>query len=332
MNSGGTRRSLLGIRVSFVAAAVAATAAVAAASLVLSGCTITPGEPVPSNTPPASPPKSASSVIHGGLGRFTFRPDGPLEDNPIRVWYSAPHGSLADADILIVMHGAQRDGKDYRADWLPLLKGTNTLLLVPEFSEREYRGVEAYNLGRTVDRDGDLRPHDEWSFGAIEQLFDLVVDEVGSSATDYALFGHSAGAQFVHRFVEFMPEARARVAVAANAGWYTVPDDSIAFPYGTEDAPVSASEMRPAFAQRLIVLLGLDDTDPHDDLLQRDRNTDKQGKTRLARGTHFFEQARSAAAEDAAPFNWQLLTVPGVAHEHAEMAAAALPLLDLTDD
>ncbi|MET1043263.1 MAG: hypothetical protein ABWX59_03950 [Microbacteriaceae bacterium] len=320
MNSGG-RHPLVAL--------IALIAVIAAGSLVLSGCTNTPGDPVPTSTPPTS--TSASSVIHDGLGRFTFRPDGPLEDNPIRVWYSAPEGSLADADILIVMHGAQRDGKDYRADWLPLLKGTNTLLLVPEFSEREYRGVEAYNLGRTVNRDGDLRPHDEWSFGAIEQLFDFVVDEVDSSATDYALFGHSAGAQFVHRFVEFMPKARVRVAVAANAGWYTVPDDSIEFPYGTEDAPIAASEMRAAFAHRLIVLLGLDDTDPRDDLLQRDRNTDKQGKTRLARGKHFFEQARTVADEDSAPFNWQLRTVPGVAHEHAEMAAAALPLLGLTN-
>lgn len=273
-----------------------------------------------------SPPTSASSLLREGLGDFRFRPAGPLEDNPVRVWYWAPEGSLADVPILIVMHGAQRDGKSYRKDWLPLVEGRDILLLVPEFSDHEYPGVEAYNLGRTIDDDGDLRPEDEWSLGAIEQLFDFVVAEIGSSATDYALFGHSAGAQFVHRFIEFMPEIRARVAVAANAGWYTVPDDSIEFPYGTEDAPVSASDMSPAFERRLIVLLGADDTDPKDDLLQRDRNTDKQGTNRLARGLHFFEKARAAAGEEG-PFNWQLLTVPGVAHEHDEMAKAALPLL-----
>ncbi|WP_167140467.1 alpha/beta hydrolase [Diaminobutyricimonas sp. TR449] len=291
-------------------------------------CTSTPGEPVhveptPSTSASASAP--APALVRAGLGDFRFRPAGPLEDNPVKVWYSAPEGRLEDAPILIVMHGAQRDGRAYRQDWLPLLEDTDVLLLVPEFSDDEYPGVEAYNLGRTIDDDGDLRPEDEWSLGVIEQLFDHVVDEIGSTATDYALFGHSAGAQFVHRFIEFMPESKARVAVAANAGWYTVPDDSIDFPYGTDDAPVSASDMAPAFARRLIVLLGSDDTDPKDDLLQRDRNTDRQGTNRLSRGWHFFDQARDAA--DGAPFNWQLITVPGVAHEHEEMAKAALPLL-----
>lgn len=272
-------------------------------------------------------PTSASSLVQEGQGDFRFRPDRPLKDKPVKVWYSAPRGSLKNAQILIVMHGAHRDGRGYRDDWVPLLRGSDTLLLVPEFSEDDYPGTEAYNLGRTIDKDGDPRPEDEWSFGVIEQLFDYVVKEIGSTATDYALFGHSAGAQFVHRFIEFMPGNRARVAVAANAGWYTVPDDSIKFPYGTKDAPVAAEDMAPAFAQRLIVLLGTDDIDPKDDLLKRDKDADQQGTNRLARGRHFFDQAREAAAAIDGDFNWKLITVPGVAHDHAEMARAALPLV-----
>jgi hypothetical protein len=45
------------------------------------------------------------------------------------------------------------------------------------------------------------------------------------------MFGHSAGAQFVTRFVTFMPQHRP-IAVAANAGWYTTLDDLVEFPTG----------------------------------------------------------------------------------------------------
>ena len=47
----------------------------------------------------------------------------------------------------------------------------------------------------------------------------------------YALYGHSAGGQFVHRYVAFADAPRMESAVAANSGWYTMPDDG-AFPYG----------------------------------------------------------------------------------------------------
>lgn len=292
-------------------------------SIALIGCTQRNGEQVPEDSRRATP---AGSITATGNGDFSFEGPERFGDHPIRVWYNAPPGSLADARILIVMTGAQRDGEAYRADWVPLVAGQKTLLLVPEFSEKEYPGVSSYNLGGMVDRRGKLQPDDTWSFQLIELLFDHVVADIGSSATDYAIFGHSAGAQFVHRFVEFMPHSRARLAVAANAGWYTVPDDSIKFPYGTDGAPLASSDMEAAFSRRLIVMLGADDTDPNDESLQRDTRTDAQGKNRLLRGLSYYEAARIAAGTSM-PFNWQLVTVPGVAHSHQAMARAAAPYL-----
>src|SRR5271155_4121645 len=39
----------------------------------------------------------------------------------------------------------------------------------------------------------------------------------------YYLYGHSAGGQFAHRLVLFMPNARYQRVVAANPGYYTMP-------------------------------------------------------------------------------------------------------------
>jgi hypothetical protein len=265
-------------------------------------------------------------VIHAGKGEFTFDGYGPLSDRPIRVYYEAPTDP-ATAQILIVMHGVGRNAEDYRADWDSQVDSRNVLVLAPEFSDRNFPGHESYSLGNMGDDPDHLQPRDQWTFQIIEALFDYVVHDVGSSARDYALFGHSAGAQFVHRFIEFMPRHRARVAVAANPGWYTMPDDSVPFPYGLKGAPESSRDLGPAFASELVLLLGGEDTDPDDESLRHDEQSDAQGEFRLERGQNFFRLAQQVAAEQSMRFRWRMQVVGGVAHDHTAMSAIAAPLL-----
>lgn len=265
-------------------------------------------------------------VIHAGKGEFTFDGYGPLSDRPIRVYYEAP-ANPSTAQILITMHGVGRNAEDYRADWTSQVNSRNVLVLAPEFSERNFPGHEAYSLGNMGDDPAHIQPRDQWTFQIIEALFDYVVHDVGGSARDYALFGHSAGAQFVHRFIEFMPGHRARVAVAANPGWYTMPDDSVPFPYGLEGSPEHSADLGPAFASNLILLLGGEDTDPDDESLRHDARSDAQGKFRLERGTNFFRLAQRVAKSHSLPFQWKMQVVGGVAHDHTAMSAIAAPLL-----
>jgi alpha-beta hydrolase superfamily lysophospholipase len=291
-------------------------AAVLILSSVLSGCITGDGDRSGGSDP----------VIAPGDGVFTFDGYHPLRDRPVQVWYAAP-ADPPTAEIIIVMHGTGRSARDYRADWEPLLRGRNVLLLVPEFSESGYPGAASYNLGNMLDEQGELRSEEQWSFHVVEALFDFVVTEVHSEAKDFALFGHSAGAQFVHRFVEFMPEHRARVAVAANAGWYTVPNGSVEFPYGLQGSPAREEELASAFASNLVVLLGADDIDPGNDSLRHDEHSDAQGLNRLERGLHFYLTSRDVAARRSMPFTWRLIVTPGIAHSHSEMARVAAPLL-----
>jgi hypothetical protein len=267
-----------------------------------------------------------TDIVAAQRGVFVFAGYEPLHDRPVRVWYDAP-ADPSTAQILIVMHGVGRNGQEYLADWSGLVAGRNVLVLAPEFSDELVPGAEMYNLGNVQVQDGRSVPTEQWTFQIVEALFDHIKGAVGNPSESYALFGHSAGAQFVHRFIEFMPTHRARVAVAANAGWYTVLDDTVTFPYGLAGSPREEGELGNALASNLVILLGGDDVDGEDDSLRRDAGSDEQGKNRLDRGLNFYRTARNTASRQSLPFAWRLTVLPAVAHSHTDMAQAAVPIV-----
>ena len=48
----------------------------------------------------------------------------------------------------------------------------------------------------------------------------------------------------MHRYLYYVPEARVSRFIAANAGWYTMPDFSIGYPYGLKDAGIEEDALR----------------------------------------------------------------------------------------
>jgi len=113
----------------------------------------------------------------------------------------------------------------------------------------------------------------------------------------------------------------------ADWRWYTTLDDSVKFPYGLDGSSTREDELHAAFASNLVILLGSNDTDGEDDSLRRDDGSDQQGRNRLERGMNFYQQSQDVAARESLPFAWRLTVVPGIAHSHADMAAAAAPML-----
>ena len=231
--------------------------------------------------------------------RYSFEGwDGP----PLRVYATRPAGLASHRPVVIVMHGMRRNADEYRDQWHELALANDFLLLVPEFNERDFPGPEGYNLGRRFDAAGRARPRATWSYSAIEPLFEEALQRFGMVATGYSIYGHSAGAQFVHRFLYFNPAARVVSAVAANAGWYTLPDLSVAWPYGLEGTGVDAQQLTAVMKVPLTVLLGEADNDPNHPSLRRAPEAMRQGSTRLARGQFYFEAARAWSAASALPF------------------------------
>ena len=253
-------------------------------------------------------------------GSFPFTSGG----HKLTVWYHRPAAATAEAPVVFVIHGVGRNAEEYLNDWVALAEEKKFLLVVPEFSKAEFPGEEAFNSGNLFDATGRLRPPEQWSFSMIEPMFDAVRIRLGSTRNDYLLYGHSAGAQFVQRFLYFVPEARVSRVIAANAGWYMLPSFDADFPYGLKGTPADPTALRTAFARPVVVLLGEADTDPNHAALRHSPEADAQGLYRFARGQYFFACARTEAEAVKTAFNWTLATAPGIAHSNKGMAPFAV--------
>ena len=241
--------------------------------------------------------------------------------------HSRPVGLAADRPVVIVMHGVRRNARDYRDQWHELARRHDFLLLTPEFNERDFPGAEGYNFGYRRDGEGRPRPRERWAYAALEPLFDDARRRFGMAVERYALYGHSAGAQFVHRYLFFVPDARISRAVPANAGWYMMPDYAVGFPYGLGGSGVTPEDLQRALARPVTVLLGAQDTDPDHPSLRRTPEALQQGTTRLERGQRFYATAGAYAERQGVAFDWRQVLVPGVGHDNALMAPAAIPYL-----
>ncbi|MBB39471.1 MAG: hypothetical protein CMF01_05230 [Hyphomonas sp.] len=303
--------------------------------LPLTGCLSMPGEtpqptrptaPVSASTPDTAASGEAKDSLAAGRGRFTLAEWGGPD---LPVWTYAPVGrDITNMPIVIVMHGVGRDADRYRDEWSALAQLEGFIVAAPEFSKADWPGAAGYNFGAVRAAGGvESRPEAEWAFSAIEPLFEAIVVRTGSRQHDYVIFGHSAGAQFVHRFLFYKPNVRVRRYIVANAGWYTMPDYDEAYPYGLAKADVPEGNLKAALAKDVVVLLGTQDIDPNDPSLRRSPEAMRQGAFRFARGQAFHEAGKQAAARLGVDFNWQIATVEGAVHSNGQMAFGAVPLI-----
>jgi poly(3-hydroxybutyrate) depolymerase len=262
-----------------------------------------------------------------GTGEMTIDTGPAAHPIPMQVFYATPDRITPHTRVVFVMHGAHRDASHYRDIWTPYAKQYGFIVVAPEFSQEQYPGVWHYQMGGVFDATGKREPPDTTAYAAIEKIFDTVRRKFRLNANAYDIFGHSAGAQFVHRMVLFWPQAHIRLAIAANAGTYTVPDTSVPLPFGIGDAGLDRATLAHAFATRLVVMAGSRDTNPNHRLLNRSAGAMKEGPNRLARAQYFFDAARRAAQQAGVPFRWTFQIVEGVGHSAAGMSAAASKII-----
>ena len=259
--------------------------------------------------------------LAAGPARVSFEEPSGATPGPMNVFLHRPAAWRPGGPVAVVMHGMGRNADGYRDAWIAPAEAHGFLVICPEFSNAKFPGVEFYNYGHA------RAPEAAWTFFALDRAVAAALAAVGAPAQPFALYGHSAGAQFVHRYLLLTGAPHARRIVIANAGWYSWPRFDIAFPHGLGQSSATEAGLRAALGRPVTILLGEADNDPTHFQLRRDAATDMQGLHRFERGQNFFAAGRAAAAERGVPFGWTLATVPGVAHSNSGMAAAAAAIL-----
>jgi len=290
--------------------------------------------------PVAVAPRAGTFQIAGGLGR---------EEQRITVHYYLPDGFTPQSKVLLVIPGAGRNSDDYRNAWLEIARQKNILIAALGYPEDQY-DLAGYNLGGVVTNlivssvdtstPGVIRARDEdiafdvqsnrdaWLYNDFDRVFAHLKDATGATAETYDIFGHSAGGQILHRMALFHPASRANRLIAANAGWYTLPDLDAPLPTGLGGSPINKGDLARSFASDLIVMLGERDAGERaGGTLLRTPIVDQQGLGRFSRGQHFFSFSEDRAAALGAEFRWSLQTVPDAGHDYRDMSRAAATVL-----
>ena len=269
-------------------------------------------------------PSNNTLVLENNLGQFQFNNYEPLVDMPVNIHYYIP--DLVDrqnAPILFVFPGMNRNANTYRDTWINLADTKGIMIFSFEFPTAFYPNSVAYQEGNIVNQNGVLNTEDKWSFSIVEPVFDYIKTSFNYNHNFYDLFGHSAGAQFVHRYILFKPYSRVRKAISANSGWYTIPDTSVLFPYGLKNIPENNFDLSNSFNKQLEIHLGLLDNNANDPSLRKTPEANAQGFHRLSRGRYFVSKSDSIAQSMNYSINWVKKEVPDVAHNHGGMSAFA---------
>ncbi len=267
-----------------------------------------------------------------GSGQYTYTDYVPFQNKPIECFYHIPVNSTANTPILIVLPGASRDAGAQRNNLINQANTKGFIVLAIEFPTAFYSGSDAYNLANIFE-DGDnpspgtLNPQEEWTFSVIDSLFEDFKSQIGNTVFRYDIVGFSAGAQLVHRFLIFNPDANYSRMIVASAGWYNMPDETIDFPYGIKMSPAENASMAPVFARTVFVIVGQNDTDPNSANLRHTPEADAQGNNRVQRAQYFYQESRAIAISKAHPFNWSYQSVPNTAHDGGAMLNYAAGLL-----
>jgi hypothetical protein len=238
--------------------------------------------------------------------------------------------------ILFSFHGDERNASDYRDYWISMANANGFMVFAPEFKDVDFPGGDGYQLGNMyVNGDkptsGTFNNINVWSFSIVDPLFENIKNKILGTQLTYDAWGHSGGAQFVHRFRMYLPNSKMNLAICSNAGWYTVPDISLDFPYGIKKSILTNNSLTIPFSKKLIVHLGLNDTDENSTGLRHNTTVDnQQGLFRLERGRYFFNTSQSISLTLKNTFNWEKQEVIGVGHEAQLMANDALQYLKLS--
>ena len=241
----------------------------------------------------------------------------------------APLSMSQNPDLLVLIHGTpagtwsvEETAKYYIDHWINFAEQEGIVLIAPSFNQEDfssrkgeledkmtgYRGLFGREIGA-----------DEW----VLRIVDAYQQAFGETNEKFWLYGHSAGGQFVGRFLVTHPE-RVEKAVITAAVTYPQPNPEVAWPYGMgglhtqiewdestirqEDVVPDPQKWLEATQIPLTVLVGLNDVTEQ---LQR---PGQKGANRVVIARNWVEDMKSFAQENGLECNYEYHFIAGKGH------------------
>jgi pimeloyl-ACP methyl ester carboxylesterase len=210
------------------------------------------------------------------------------------------------APPLVLVHGNRRQtGRQFRA-FLPRALMMGLPVLAPAFDHDTVPGFQ-----RLSGVDGPL--------AAATALHAVLTDAsrvLGLDTAEVDLVGHSAGAQFVHRYLLVFPQG-VRKTVLIGAGWYTYLDHARPFPQGIRWSanPDSVHTDPMGLLTRPVhVLVGARDVRRGPSLRSTRGLDGRQGPDRLTRALRWVDHLENEAQRRGVPSQVTFDLLPDTGH------------------
>lgn len=209
-------------------------------------------------------------------------------------------------EIFVTIHGITRNAAEHCLRYAQNFDLDNTVIIAPLFSKDAFKH---YQILRANDK--GKRPCE-----ALDAILDDVATRLEVCTNQFTLSGYSGGGQFAHRYAMLFPDKIKKLVLMAP-GWFTFPNEDIAFPEGTgKNEGFSDLQLFPKglLSFPIDIIVGERDS-RRDKTLNRTPSIDKhQGRNRLERSQNWVNSIKNISIGSKDVSLIKLKLVPGAGH------------------
>lgn len=262
-------------------------------------------------------------IYPSGEGYFKYNmPSGEIADT-IKVFYYIPEKyERASMPVIVGFHGNDRDCSYWINTWKEYAEKQGFMFFIPWFTHDSFPTRRYQEVG-VKDAKGNVLPAKYRTSALVDSLLCYILQTSGTKDKKVTICGHSAGGQFVHRFMLLNNSPFVKKAIIGNPGWFTFPTTDENYSYGIKDLPeINDEQLRNMLGKNIILQLAEGDT-IRESFLRKTPEADRQGRNRKERGNKYFETLKSIAEKNHWDFNWRRVYVPHVGHNAVAMSRHA---------
>ena len=242
----------------------------------------------------------------------------------IEIYYISPDVIDENTKVIFVIHGNTRNAEDYLSEWRPYIAKKNVIVVAPKFTKESFKYFALLEMAQSSGKVN--RDESEYINNSISLIFNFIKSKFSLNTQTYSMFGHSAGAQFTHRYMLLSHDKRISSAVIANAGWYTF-ISTAEFPYGIKNSPIkiSSDHIRWYTASKVNLLIGSDDVGFKS--LNTSKGAQIQGNNRFERANNYFNTLIKEAEKNNYVLRWNFKVLDDIDHDYKKITPIAADIL-----